>query len=358
MASVLVQLRGRLDAFEARRDELEKMLAEPDVAKRADYTALLRELGALEKMLQPWREWSDAEGRRLEAEEIVAGDDEEMAELAREELAELEPLLARLEAGILDRLLDEDQVGDRTAIVEIRAGAGGDEAAIFAGDLFRLYLRVAELQHWKIEVMDQSESDMGGFKEITFSVKGEGAFRCLQFESGGHRVQRVPTTESQGRIHTSAATVAVLPEAEEVDFDLKEDELEFQAMRAGGPGGQHVNKTSSAVRVTHIPTGVSVRCQEDKSQHKNRAKAIRLLRARLFEVERQKKAQERADARRDMVGSGDRSQRIRTYNWPQNRVTDHRLGDNFSLEKILAGQLDELFQRLQDADRADKIAAL
>jgi peptide chain release factor 1 len=355
LASVL---RDRLAAFEARLQELQREAAEPDRAGKPGYPSLLREMGSLEKVVGPWHRYLELEKQVDEAEELAASGDEEMAALAQEELPALQEELDQLGESILDRALEEDTDGDRPAIVEIRAGAGGDEAALFARDLFEIYQRFGEGRGWRFEVLDSSESDMGGFKEISFKVTGDEVFRALRYESGGHRVQRVPKTETQGRIHTSAATVAVLPEVEAVDFELKNDDLEITAMRSSGPGGQHVNKTSSAIRVVHIPTGEAVKCQEGKSQLQNKERAIALLRSRLYEREKAKRDAERADLRKSQVGSGDRSQRIRTYNYPQNRVTDHRLGRNFSLEVVLEGRLDELVEALAAADRAAKLAAL
>ncbi|KAA3610917.1 MAG: peptide chain release factor 1 [Planctomycetota bacterium] len=351
-------MQSRIGELERRLEDLEKQVADPERATKPDYPNLLRELGSLQKVLEPWRRYVDLDRQIAETKEMAAEEDEEIRDLALEELPALEEEYQSLEASILDRVLDADQNGDRPAIVEIRAGTGGEEAALFAGDLFRIYSRFAETQSWSLEVMDNSESDMGGYKEIIFKVTGDSAFRLMRFETGGHRVQRVPATETQGRIHTSAATVAVLPEVEEVDFELNPDELEITAMRSSGPGGQHVNKTSSAIRVVHLPTGMAVKCQEDKSQHRNKAKAMAMLRARLYELEKQKKDAERSDMRRNQVGSGDRSQRIRTYNWPQNRVTDHRTGRNFSLEQILEGRLQDLLDSLLAAEREAKLASL
>jgi len=348
----------RLEPLEARFEELQALVADPAQASLPTFPAYLRELGSLEKTLGPWRSYRNLESEIAEMRDMVESDDSEMAELASEELSSLEERFSVLESQLLERALEDDQDGDRPAIVEIRAGAGGDEAAIFAGDLFEIYSRFSQDRGWKIEVVDASESDQGGFKEISFKVTGEEVFRHLRFESGGHRVQRVPKTETQGRIHTSAATVAVLPEVEELDFELNPDDLEFQAMRSSGPGGQHVNKTSSAVRVIHIPTGEQVKCQESKQQGQNRERALQLLRARLYEREKAKVDAERAGMRKDQIGSGDRSQRVRTYNWPQNRVTDHRIGLNYSLDHVLEGRLDSLITDLHAADREAKLAAL
>ncbi len=351
-------LRERLEALVKRQDELQERLADPEVARSPEFPALLRESGSLEKTLGPWRRYLILEGELADARELARDEDPELRALAVEDLPALEAELAELETLLLDRALDEDDDGDRSAILEIRSGAGGEEAALFARDLFEIYQRYAEHRGWKIEILDSSPSDQGGFKEISFRVRGAEVFRALRFESGGHRVQRVPKTEAQGRIHTSAATVAVLPEVEAVDFELRPEDLEISAMRSSGPGGQHVNKTSSAIRVVHIPTGEAVRCQEGKSQLQNKERAIELLRSRLYERARAERDAARADLRRNQVGSGDRSERVRTYNWPQNRVTDHRVGRNFSLEQILDGRLDELIEALLAAERERKLAAL
>jgi peptide chain release factor 1 len=246
----------------------------------------------------------------------------------------------------------------RKIIMELRAGTGGDEASLFVGDLLRMYKRFAETQKWKVELLEGQVTDVGGYKEVTVAVAGDGAWRRLRFESGGHRVQPVPTTETQGRIHTSAATVAVLAEAEDVDLTIRGEDLRIDTMRAGGAGGQHVNKVESAVRITHLPTGVVVVCQDGKSQQKNKATAMRWLRTRLFEAERERLHQERAAERKNLVGSGDRSARVRTYNWPQNRVTDHRLGENFSLEQVVSGKMDGLLDSLEAWDREERIRNL
>lgn len=356
--SLASTLRLRMEALAQRRLELEQAAADPQRAGRGGYTELLRELGQLTKILDPWQRLQELETQQAEAAALIQGPETEVAALAREELERLEGERRKLEMALVDGLLDERGEGDRPAIVEIRAGTGGQEAALFAADLFRIYSKFAAGRGWTLEVMDSSPSELGGFKEIVFRAVGPGAFRCMRLETGGHRVQRVPVTEAQGRIHTSAATVAVLPEVEDMELELRPEDLEITAMRSSGPGGQHVNKTSSAVRVVHLPTGLTVKCQEDKSQARNRVRALALLRARLYEQERAKREAERSALRRSQIGSGDRSERIRTYNWPQNRVTDHRIGRNFSLEQILEGRLDELVEALLAADREARLAAL
>jgi len=356
--SLVDVLRGRVDKFETRQKELERMVSDPEEVGKPGYPALLRELGSLQKVLGPWRDYTSIADEIDEAKEFLAGDDADMKELAEAELPDLEQRFAILEKDILDRVLEDDPDADKPALIEIRAGAGGDEAALFARDLVNIYSKFAIEKGWQNEIMDFSESEMGGFKEIVLKFTGEDAFRIMRYESGGHRVQRVPATETQGRIHTSAATVAVMPEVEALDFELDPEELEITAMRSSGPGGQHVNKTSSAIRVIHLPTGLQVKCQEDKSQLRNKARALDLLRAKLYEIERMKREAERSELRRTQVGTGDRSQRVRTYNYPQNRVTDHRIGASFSLEKILEGQLDPIFDALLASDREAKLAAL
>jgi len=356
--SLVDVLRGRVDLLESRHKELETAVSDPEKVGTPQYPGLLRELGTLQKTLQPWREYTALADEIEEMRELVSGKDAEMKELAEAELPEMEARFAVVEQQILDLVLEDDPDADKPALIEIRAGAGGDEAALFARDIAGIYQKFALIKGWQVELMDVSESEMGGFKEIVFKFTGDGAFRLMRYESGGHRVQRVPATETQGRIHTSAATVAVMPEVEALDFELDEEELEITAMRSSGPGGQHVNKTSSAIRVIHLPTGLQVKCQEDKSQLRNKARALDLLRAKLYEIERIKRAEERSEMRRTQVGSGDRSMRIRTYNYPQNRVTDHRLGESFSLEKITEGLLDPIFDSLIAADREEKLANL
>ncbi|MDB2641716.1 peptide chain release factor 1, partial [Alphaproteobacteria bacterium] len=306
------------------------------------------------------RAYRNALSEAADLRALKEGDDSEMAELATLELDEIEASLPEMEAALEILLLPKDSADELNVIVEVRAGTGGDEAALFAGDLFRMYSRYADLQGWKSEIISQSEGDIGGYKEIVTAIRGKGVFARLKFESGVHRVQRVPETESGGRIHTSAATVAVLPEPEEVDVKIEEKDLRVDVFRASGPGGQSVNTTDSAVRITHLPTGITVSQQDEKSQHKNRAKAMQVLRARLFEAERARADSERAADRKSQVGSGDRSERIRTYNFPQGRVTDHRITLTLhKLEKILAGDgLDEMVEALIREDQAQRLAAV
>ncbi|MCK6444878.1 MAG: peptide chain release factor 1 [Planctomycetes bacterium] len=345
-------------AKEARRyAELTEQISQPDFASDPKkLMPLLRERGDLERYHALHERLTEAIRRREEAEKLLG--DADYAELAREELAALEIEEPQLDAEVKRALVTDEDDRRSKVIVEIRAGTGGEEAALFAADLYRIYTKFFDAQGWRQEVFDVSPSEMGGYREVVFAVEGEGAWAKLRFESGGHRVQRVPETEAQGRIHTSAATVAVLPEAEEVDVQIKPDELRIDTMRAGGAGGQHVNKTESAVRITHLPTNTVVVCQDEKSQHKNKARAMRMLRARLFEAQREKLHAERSALRKSMVGSGDRSERVRTYNWPQNRVTDHRLGENFSLEQILAGKLGPIVDGLVEQDLAERLKQL
>ncbi|MCG8559268.1 MAG: peptide chain release factor 1 [Hyphomicrobiales bacterium] len=326
------------------------------------YVKLAREFADLDPVVAAINELRAARDELTGLEEMISdpSGDTEMVSLAKAELEELTPKLESLEQKIKVLLLPKDAADQMNVILEVRAGTGGDEAALFAGDLFRMYQRYADLQGWRVQILSASEAAVGGYKEIIANISGKGPFARLKFESGVHRVQRVPETESSGRIHTSAATVAVLPEAEEVDVEIEEKDLRIDVFRASGPGGQSVNTTDSAVRITHIPTGIVVSQQDEKSQHKNRAKALKVLRARLFELERQKQQAERAANRRDQVGSGDRSQRIRTYNFPQGRVTDHRIGLTLhKLNEVLeGGALDEIIDALGTEHQASQLAAL
>jgi len=330
-------------------------------ANQANFVPLSREFSELNPVVATIRALRKAEaelaGLRSMIDDALA--DKELRELAQEELAAADRRLQELEQQLQVQLLPKDAADDKSAILEVRAGTGGDEAALFAADLFRMYSRYAEQHRWKTEIISLSENDLGGYKEIVASISGKGVFARLKYESGVHRVQRVPVTEAGGRIHTSAATVAVLPEAEDVDLDIRPEDIRIDTMRAGGAGGQHVNKTDSAVRITHLPTGLIV-ISAEKSQHQNRRLAMQVLRSRLYEQERQRLADTRAAQRKDQVGSGDRSQRIRTYNFPQGRVTDHRIGLTLhKLAQVLEGTaLDELIEALVTSDQASQLAAM
>jgi peptide chain release factor 1 len=346
----------RIAAIEARRDELQSAMSSGNVAAEA-FVRLSKDYAEVEPVAVAAREV-----RRIRAELSALREmasDPEMREMAEEEIGELERALPAAERALALKLLPRDAADDRAAMLEIRAGTGGDEAALFAGDLFRMYQRYAESRGWRVDLISASPSEMGGYKEVVASVAGAGVFARLKFESGVHRVQRVPVTESGGRIHTSAATVAVLPEAEEVDVHIDDKDLRIDVYRSSGPGGQSVNTTDSAVRITHLPTNLVVIQQDEKSQHKNKAKALKVLRTRLYELERDRLASERAGARKSMVGSGDRSERIRTYNYPQGRVTDHRINLTLHrLPEILEGQMDELLDALIAEDEAARLASL
>jgi peptide chain release factor 1 len=333
-------MRDQLEAKLARFEELERAMIDPVVlAEPQKLAAIAREHGTLAKLARKYRGFVGLERQIAELEEMRRGGDQELKELAEAELPEI---AARREKE-WDELVDfcsDDQDADRArCIMELRAGTGGDEAALFVRDLYEMYRRYATEAGWDIEVMDASPTELGGFKELVLGVSGENVFRKLQYESGGHRVQRVPDTETKGRIHTSAATVAVLPEPEDVEVSLSPDEYRKDLFCASGPGGQHVNKTASAVRLTHMATGIVVQCQDEKSQHKNLAKALRVLKTRIYEHQRQIEHDKRSAERKSLVGSGDRSQRIRTYNFPQNRLTDHRINESFTLDQVMAGRL-------------------
>ncbi|MEG3152712.1 peptide chain release factor 1 [Sphingomonas sp. ZT3P38] len=348
----------RIAQIEARRDELQALMATGDLPSDR-FVAVSKEYAELEPVAR-----AAGEVRRLRAELNVLGvmegeADPEIRAMAREEIDSIRETLPDAERALALSLLPRDAADERAAMLEIRAGTGGDEAALFAGDLFRMYQRYAESQGWKVELISASSSESGGFKEAIASVEGKGVFAKLKFESGVHRVQRVPVTEAGGRIHTSAATVAVLPEAEEVDVKIDDKDLRIDIYRSSGPGGQSVNTTDSAVRIVHIPTGLVVIQQDEKSQHKNKAKAMKVLRTRLYELERDRLHTERAGARKSMVGSGDRSERIRTYNFPQGRVTDHRINLTLHrLPEILQGELGELIGALIAEDEAERLASL
>jgi peptide chain release factor 1 len=354
----MAELLERIDEAEARGRELEEKLSSLSGGDGSEYARLAKELGGLRPLRETGARYRDALGQLEEARSMLDDPDSEVQDLARSEIRDLETSLPELEAELKDLLIPKDPNDEKNVIVEIRGGTGGDEAALFAGDLFRMYGRYAEAQGWKFEALSLSETDGGGIKEGIASISGDRVYSRLKWESGVHRVQRVPATESQGRIHTSTATVAVLPEAEEVDMAIEAKDLRIDVFRSSGPGGQSVNTTDSAVRITHVPTGVVVICQDEKSQHKNKSQAMKILRSRLLEAEQQRQADERASERRSQVGTGDRSERIRTYNFPQSRVTDHRAGLTLhKLENIVEGDLDELLDgvgtamaaRLQEA---------
>jgi peptide chain release factor 1 len=338
--------------------ELEQQLSDPAIiSDRARFATVAREHGALAKRVKPYLELksvceSIAQAETLRDEEP----DPEMRALAEEELTSLQSRREALQSRLEDFLLDEPGQDFDSIIMEIRAGTGGDEAALFAGDLYNMYTHHARDVGWKVEDISFSPGEAGGFKEVVFSITGDEVYQHLRYESGGHRVQRVPKTEQQGRIHTSAATVAVLPEPDAVQVELRDEDLDISTMRAGGAGGQHVNKTESAVRIVHKPSGIEVKCQDERSQHKNKDRALRILRSRLFEAEREKLHEERAEQRRTLIGSGDRSARIRTYNFPQNRVTDHRINLTlYKLDSVIAGGMQELIHALRDFDKKQRL---
>jgi len=349
----------RLAEIERRYEELERLVADPTViANRREFAKLARERSQLEETVARWRERQhvarEIEGHR----ECLREKDAELRELARGELPALEARLATLDATLKQLLLPKDPNDERNTVLEIRAGTGGDEASLFAAELFRMYTRYAERHGWRVEVLSSSPTGLGGFKEVIALVVGKGAYSRLKFEGGVHRVQRVPVTETQGRIHTSAVTVAVLPEAEDVEVELADKDLRIDVYRSSGPGGQSVNTTDSAVRVTHLPTGLVVTCQDEKSQHKNKSKALKILRARLLERARSEQQSEIAANRKAMVGSGDRSEKIRTYNFPQSRVTDHRVNVTLhTLDRVLDGEIDPIVDALVTRQQTEALAA-
>jgi peptide chain release factor 1 len=350
----------RLAELEARYEEISRQLSMPEAAADSStFADLGRELSRLEPIVAGLRLWRSV-NLQLDEARVMAGDpDEEMRDMAREEIERLAAQSADLEADLRMRLVPRDPNDERNVIVEVRAGAGGEEASLFAADLYRMYARYAERRRWKVEVMSTSESEAGGLKEVIAEVRGDAAYSRLKFESGVHRVQRVPSTEAQGRIHTSTATVSVLPEADEVELQIDEKDLRIDVYRSSGPGGQSVNTTDSAVRITHLPTGMMVAIQDEKSQHKNRAKALSVLRARLLEAEQARQAAERGDERRSQVGSGERSEKIRTYNFPDDRITDHRIGLTVhNLPGLLEGDLDRVIEPLIEADQARRLDEL
>jgi peptide chain release factor 1 len=346
----------RLESLLRKYDELSRMIQDPELVKdQKKYRNIMKEYSQVSVVSEAQKEIESLSAHLTETKALIQDEkDPEMRELAREEYRDLEMRLKDAEDQIKLLLIPKDPLDEKNIIMEIRAGTGGEEAALFAADLFRMYSRFAETRGWKFEIMNANETELGGFKEIVFSISGSNVYENLRYESGVHRVQRVPATEASGRIHTSAVTVAVLPEADETEIDIRPDDLRIDVMRAGGPGGQCVNTTDSAVRITHLPTGVTVHCQDEKSQIKNKAKAMRILRARVYEMEEAKAQSERAEARKSQVGSGDRSERIRTYNFPQNRMTDHRINLTlYKLDLIMQGDVEELFDALKLSAREE-----
>ncbi len=351
---------SKLAEIEKRYMELEKEAARPDLYNDPAYASkVLKEQKELEPVVEKYREYRKAETDLTDAKTLLESEeDPEFRELYRSEIDEAQKKMEKLTEEVRILLLPKDINDDKNVIIEIRSGVGGEEAALFASDLYRMYSMYAETHHFKTEVLNLYETELGGIKEISFMIEGTGAYARLKYESGTHRVQRVPETESQGRIHTSAVTVAVLPEAEEVEVEINPADLQIDTYRSSGAGGQHVNKTESAIRITHLPTGLVVECQDERSQHKNRDRAMKILRSRLYEMEREKIESERAADRKSQVGTGDRSGRIRTYNFPQGRVTDHRIGLTVHrLESVLNGDLDEIIDALITADQAEKLRA-
>ena len=345
----------KLEDVEKRYDELTAQISDPEViARTSEWQKLMKEHASLEDIVAKYREYKKAKNDFEEAKQMAS--DKELKELAEAEMDELREKIPALEEELKILLIPKDPDDDKNIICEIRAGAGGEEAALFAGTLFRMYAMYAETKHWKIEVLNENETEMGGYKEVTFMVTGQGVYSRLKFESGVHRVQRVPDTESSGRIHTSTATVAVLPVVEDVEIEINPADVRMEVFRASGAGGQKVNKTSSAVRLIHEPTGIVAECQTERSQTQNREYAMNLLKSRLYEVEKQKQDEELHNERTSQVGPGDRSEKIRTYNYPQGRITDHRIGLSiYQMESFLNGNLDEMIDNLIAADRAEKL---
>ena len=345
----------KLEDVEKRYEELNKKISDPEViARQSEWKELMKEHSEIEDIVMKYREYKKVKKSFEDAKEMLS--DPDLAELAEMEMLEAKDLMPKIEEELKILLIPKDPNDDKNVICEIRAGAGGEEAALFAGTLFRMYSMYAEKRRWKLEILNENETGLGGYKEISFMITGKGAYSRLKFESGVHRVQRVPDTESSGRIHTSTSTVAVLPVVEDVEIEINPADVKMEVFRASGAGGQHVNKTSSAVRLTHIPTGMVAECQSERSQLQNREYAMRLLRSRLYEIELRKQETELANERKSQVGSGDRSEKIRTYNYPQGRITDHRIGMSiFQMENFLNGDIDEMVDNLIATDRAERL---
>ena len=345
----------KLEAVEKRYDELTKMIADPEIiSNQSEWQKLMKEHASMEDIVLKFREYKKIKQEMEEAEELMQ--DPDMKELAEEEYYNSKEQLPKLEEELKVLLIPKDPDDDKNIMCEIRAGAGGEEAALFAGTLFRMYSMYAEKRHWKLEVLNENETGLGGYKEISFMITIKGIYSRLKFEIGVHRVQRVPDTESSGRIHTSTATVAVLPVVEDVEIDINPADIKMEVFRASGAGGQHINKTSSAVRLIHEPTGIVVECQKERSQFQNKDNAMKMLRTKLYEIEKEKQDSEISNARKSQVGSGDRSEKIRTYNYPQGRITDHRIGMSiYQMENFLNGDIDEMVDNLIAADRAERL---
>jgi peptide chain release factor 1 len=345
----------KLEAVEKKYEELTKIISDPEViANQTEWQKAMKEHASMEEIVLKFREYKKIKQSMEEAEELMQ--DPDMKELAEEEYYASKEKLPKLEEELKVLLIPKDPDDDKNIICEIRAGAGGEEAALFAGTLFRMYTMYAEKKHWKLEILNENETGLGGYKEISFMITGKGVYSRLKFESGVHRVQRVPDTESSGRIHTSTATVAVLPVVEDVEIEINPADIKMEVFRSSGAGGQHINKTSSAVRLIHEPTGIVVECQTERSQFQNRDNAMKMLRTKLYEIEKQKQDSEIANSRKSQVGSGDRSEKIRTYNYPQGRITDHRIGMSvYQMENFLNGDIDEMIDNLIAADRAERL---
>mgnify|MGYP003293441320 CR=1 FL=1 len=346
----------KLEAVEKRYEELTKMIADPEViSNQSEWQKLMKEHADITPIVEKYREYKKAQTAETELKEML--NDKEMHDLAQEELNEIRAKLPQIEEELKLLLVPKDPNDDKNVIMEIRGGAGGEESSLFAGDLYRMYMMYAEKKRWKFEVINLNETELGGIKEVTVNITGKGAYSRLKFESGVHRVQRVPETETSGRIHTSTSTVAVLPEVDDIEIEINPADLKVDTFRASGAGGQHVNKTESAIRITHMPTGVVVECQTERSQIQNRETAMKMLRSKLYEAELEKQTSEQVNQRRSQVGSGDRSEKIRTYNFPQGRITDHRINlSMYRIEDFLNGDLDEMIDALNAADRAAKLS--